>query len=484
MEAAVDPRRGALKRDHLGYSGVVAQAIGTIAPSGSPALVTPVVFASAGNGTWLAYAFATVALLVLTLNINAFARRSASPGALFTFTGQSLGPFWGAVSGWSLIIAYVFTGAAVIAGSVNYVLVVLHLVLGKFPEAPAALALSVLSMTGVWYIAWRSILLSTRVSLVFEGVTVALILVVLVAGVMRNGNWLDAPQLHLADVTFDKVRIGLVLAFFSFVGFESATVLGHEARAPLRLIPRSVIATVLAVGVFFVFSAYALLAAFQGNEPGLDKSDAPISLVALRGGVGLLGPLVAAGVAASFFASALASVNAAARIIFALSHHGILPLRAGSAHHVNATPHVAVGAASALVLAFALAGQLLCSGLLDAFGTLASIATFGFLVAYLLVSIGAPVYLRQRGQLRAGHIAAAVGAVALLAVPLVGTLYPVPPFPQSILPYVFGLLLVVGVLHFLWIRRRSPTVLRQVEADLERVAAEPSVSAIRLAPNQ
>jgi amino acid transporter len=484
MTTAVNPPVGTLKRAQLGYAGVVAQAIGTIAPSGSPALVTPAVFATAGNGTWLAYGFATIALLVLALNINVFARRSASPGALFTFTGQSLGPFWGAVSGWALIIAYLFTGAAVIAGSVNYVLVVLHPLAGNFPDGPAALLLSVLSFVGIWAIAWRSILLSTRVSLIFEGITIALILVVLAAGVIHNGDWVDTPQLRLVDVTFDKVRIGLVLAFFSFVGFESATVLGHEAHAPLRLIPRSVIATVLAVGVFFVVSAYALLAAFQGMEPGLDKSDAPISALALRSGLGLLGPVVAAGVAASFFASALASVNAAARIIYAFSHHGILPVRAGHAHHVNATPHIAVGVASTLVLALALAGQTLCGGLLDAFGTLASIATFGFLVAYILVSVGAPVYLQRRGELGTRHMAASAASVVLLAVPVVGILYPVPPFPQNILPYVFGALLAAGVLHFLWIRQRSPGALALVEADLERMAGEPAATPMRPGANQ
>ena len=53
-----------------------------------PALVIPVVFASAGYGTWLAYLFATLALLLLSLNINVFASRSASPGALYAFAGQ------------------------------------------------------------------------------------------------------------------------------------------------------------------------------------------------------------------------------------------------------------------------------------------------------------------------------------------------------------------------------------------------------------
>ncbi|MGE5515203.1 MAG: hypothetical protein ACM31D_05225 [Bacteroidota bacterium] len=116
-----------MKKDHLSFADVVAQAVGTIAPSGSPAFVIPAVFISAGNATWLAYLFATLALVVLSLNINVFSKRSASPGALYAFAGQGLGPVWGAISGWALVIAYLFTGGAVISGSVNYALVVLGL---------------------------------------------------------------------------------------------------------------------------------------------------------------------------------------------------------------------------------------------------------------------------------------------------------------------------------------------------------------------
>src|SRR5476651_543313 len=89
-----------LKKDTLSFSEVVAQSVANIAPSATPALIIPLVFASAGNGTWLAYAVATAAMLSLTAQINTFARRSASPGALSTFTSLGLGPRWGAICGW------------------------------------------------------------------------------------------------------------------------------------------------------------------------------------------------------------------------------------------------------------------------------------------------------------------------------------------------------------------------------------------------
>ena len=64
-----------------------------------------------------------------------------------------------------------------------------------------------------------------------------LVLLVLV----RTGFHLDKEQLHLRGMTGSGLRLGLVLALFSFVGFESATTLGSEARNPLKTIPRSII---------------------------------------------------------------------------------------------------------------------------------------------------------------------------------------------------------------------------------------------------
>src|SRR3954468_4135381 len=125
IQASSGPSAGSLNRDALSFLEVVAQSVANIAPSATPALIIPLVFATGGNGTWLAYALATVALLFVTPQINVFASRSASPGALCTFTRQGLGVRAGALSGWALFLAYVFTAAATLAGFTNYFLVLM-----------------------------------------------------------------------------------------------------------------------------------------------------------------------------------------------------------------------------------------------------------------------------------------------------------------------------------------------------------------------
>jgi len=86
-------------------------------------------------------------------------------------------------------------------------------------------------------IAWRDVKVSARLMLWIEAVSVSLILIVVVLVLVRFRHHLDWEQLQLRGMTGSGLRLGLVLAMFSFVGFESATTLGSEARDPLKTIP-------------------------------------------------------------------------------------------------------------------------------------------------------------------------------------------------------------------------------------------------------
>src|SRR6476619_713891 len=105
-----------LKEDRLSYPEVIAQSISVIAPSTIPAAVLGLIFVSAGNGTWLSFVLATIGLLVVSFNINQFARRSASPGSLYTYIVKGLGPTAGVICALSLVLAYLFTGMSTLCG--------------------------------------------------------------------------------------------------------------------------------------------------------------------------------------------------------------------------------------------------------------------------------------------------------------------------------------------------------------------------------
>ena len=116
-----------LRSTCLSFVEILSQSVANISPTLTPVVIVPFVFASAGNATWLTYLVATAALMLVGLSINEFAKRSASPGALYVCIGHGLGPSIGFLAGWCLIIAYIFTAIAVLAGSVNYALILLSM---------------------------------------------------------------------------------------------------------------------------------------------------------------------------------------------------------------------------------------------------------------------------------------------------------------------------------------------------------------------
>src|ERR1700693_64421 len=109
-----------LRRGVLSSMEARAQSVSTIAPTTTPVATIPLVCALAGNGTWLAYVLATAAILLVALCIGEFARYSASPGSLYTYASMVLPPSLGAAAAWSLLFAYIATGASVIGGFYHF----------------------------------------------------------------------------------------------------------------------------------------------------------------------------------------------------------------------------------------------------------------------------------------------------------------------------------------------------------------------------
>jgi amino acid transporter len=455
-----------LRRDYLGFWHIAAQSVANIAPSATPALVVSLIFGLTGNGSWFAYVLATAIMLLVAFSVNQFARRSVSPGSLYTFVAQGLGPTWGVISGWSMVIAYLIIGGSVLAGCANYVTVVAHALIGPGLDQELIVGAMVAAAAGAWYIAYRDVKLSTALMLWIEFASIALIVTLSVAFFIKRGVVLDPAQLALAGVTPANVGHALVLAIFSYVGFESAASLGHEAKDPLRSIPRSVLFTVVAVGAYFVFTTYVLVMAFHGQNPPLDQSTAPLSVLASLAGLPFFGLLIAIGVAIGFFACALACITAGSRVLFAMSRHGLLPSAVADAHATHATPHIAVTFSAIAVVVGPLVLLASKFALLDIFGDLGTLGTLSVLFSYVLVSIAAPVYLKKRGESRPIDVAIAVLAVCAMAVAIAGTIYPVPPPPASYIPYVFIALLALGVSRFMYLRARRPQLIREIETDL------------------
>ena len=94
-----------------------------------------------------------------------------------------------------------------------------------------------------WVIAYKDIRVSSILTLVLEGASVACILALAFVILFKHGFKVDTGQLSLKGVGLHGMGLAVVACIFSLVGFESATALGGEAKDAKRTVPKAVTAS-------------------------------------------------------------------------------------------------------------------------------------------------------------------------------------------------------------------------------------------------
>lgn len=441
--------RHKLRGNYLSFSETIAQSFANIAPTITPALSIPLVAASAGNGTWFVYLISMIGLSIVGKNITVFAKRIATPGALYNYVKEGLGSSFGFGAGWAMLAAYLGTAMAVLVG---FAIFAQLLTTNAGLHIPIVLWL-IGGLGLVWYLAYKDIRLSAIIALVMEFGSVGIITILGLIVVFTHGLHLDTSQISLNNVSISGLALGMVLTVFSFVGFESSATLGRESKNPTRTIPRSVRVSLIIAGIFFISLAYIEVMGFPGGLSALEKSSAPLNQMATAYHMPLFGILTDFGAMISMFSCTLASVNAGSRILFSMSQDRHFHTHLGRSHHVNETPHIAVSLVSGIVLLATLA----LSGTqpLNAYGYFGTYATFGFILVYIMVSVAAPVYLKKIGELKNINIVNSMASVLFLLIPLVGSVYPIPSPPYNFLPYLFVVFMIAGYSWYFFSTRKN-----------------------------
>lgn len=448
-----------LKHDSLSFGEVLAQSFAVIAPTTIPASNLGLIVALSGNGTWLSFLLGLIGLVLVSININQFASRSASAGSLYSYIVKGLGPTAGVICGWSLVLAYLLTGMSVLCGFANFS----GILFGHLGIHPSSISLLALGAGIAWYAAYKDVQLSAMTMLCLEGGSIVLISILGLIIWTHYGFSLDLAQLTLEGVSPGHIATGLVLVMFGFSGFESATSLGGEAKKPLQNIPKAVIGSVVVAGLFFTLMSYIEILGFHQAGVDISSIESPLTFLSQASGVSWLGDIIAIGALFSFFTCVLGSINPAARIFYTMAQHGLFHASLGSSHATNRTPHVAVSLCSFILFLVPAVMALFQIKLFDCMGYFGALCSYGFLTVYVLISIAAPVYLYKIRKLRLHHVIIACVAVGFMFIPVLGSvgipgseLFPVPEYPYNLFPYLFLLYLVLTCGWFAWQKMRSP----------------------------
>jgi amino acid transporter len=463
-EIADDKSVARLRSGALNLIETIGQSLAAIAPTLTPALNISVVAGLAGLGCWISYFIGTLGVVIVAASVGVLASRHPEAGSYFVYIGRSFGPLAGALAGWSMVSAYMFTAVAV---ALSFAIFIGNF-LGAFGirlTTPPTAAMMLVFVATVTYAAYRDIKLSSRVGLILEVISVGIMIVITAFFVRVQGTVIDPPQINIASFNYGGVFSALPFVIFSFVGFESSATLAKESANPRRNIPLAVIGCAAFAGIFFTLMAYFMVFGMGNDTAALGKSAAPFGDVAAKAGLGWATVVVYFAAMISVFACCLASVNAAARLLFSMGRYQFLHRSMGLVHDTHRTPHRAILLCGGLLAALCLA--LLPAGFLDAFGYAGTFASFGFVVVYFALCIVAPMDLRKSREMQLRHvIVGAVGAALMLFV-VFGSVYPVPEYPYNILPYVFFAYMATGAAWFAVLKVKSPQTLTSIQHDME-----------------
>jgi hypothetical protein len=92
-------------------------------------------------------------------------------------------------------------------------------------------------------------------------------------------------------------------------------------------------------------------------------------------------------------------------------------------------------------------------------------------VPYILITLSAPAYLKKLGELSDKDWSICAASLALLLIPTVGSVYPIPAAPVCYFPCLYLFYLAAGILWIVAFHRRKPTAVQTIRADLDGMDA-------------
>jgi len=305
----------------------------------------------------------------------------------------------------------------------------------------------------IWVLAARGVRPTTRSVLVFEVVSVCLILVLmgviywrLAAGTAPGGQTLSGDVFVLPPgVGVSTLALAAVAGFLAFAGFESAGSLGEESLVPTRMIPRAIITAVAFGAVFYVACIVAQTLGFGTDAAGVSAfqhSQAPLAELAERYVGTTLASLLNLGAMLSALGAGLGGVTVAARMMFAFGRDGLASRRLSGVSAATGVPQRALALEMLIGLALLTAFRLAGTSALNVFFYLATIGTLSLLVMYVLTNVAAARHLGRRSP---WQVVAPAGGVLIAGFVLYHNLWPVPPAPYEFFPYLVAGWLVAGL---------------------------------------
>jgi amino acid transporter len=224
------------------------------------------------------------------------------------------------------------------------------------PPVPAALVF----LAAVAALNLRGIRESLGANVVMTVVELSGLLIVIALGALVVGGGGGDPgrvlELPAGASAADAVLGAALLAFYSFVGFETSANVAEETVDPSRNYPRALFGALLTTGVVYVLVGLAVAAAVPTEQ--LVNSSGPLLEVVRVADVGLPGWVFGLIALIAVANGALLTSIMSSRLTYGMATQGLLPSVFGRVLPGRRTPWVAIVVTTAVSMALALTGSL------------------------------------------------------------------------------------------------------------------------------
>lgn len=333
-----------------------------------------------------AYVVAVVAMLFTAASYGAMVRKYPIAGSAYTYTQQAFGGGVGFVTGWVLLLDYLFLPM------INFMLIGIYLNT-QFPSVPAW-AFTLTGLVIVLCFNLLGITLVHRVNAVIITLSLILVVVFVALAIKVAIGSPDTPGVFdpflPGDTGIGPIFSGAAVLALSFLGFDAVSTLAEEAKNPRRDIPRAIILATLIGGAIFIAVSWAGALAYPDWTLFTDLDSAGVTVMKHVGGEIIAAIFVAVFVAGSF-GSGMASQVSVSRIIYSMGRDGTVPPIFARLWAKRGTPVVATITVSLFSLL----------GLFITLDQAAHMISFGALAAFSMVNLGViRVYLFPKGGRR------------------------------------------------------------------------------------
>jgi APA family basic amino acid/polyamine antiporter len=351
-----------LKRG-LGLGGAISILIGYVIGASIFILIGPIAFKT-GPALWVTYLIASLPAIFMCFTSAQIGSTLPVAGANYVLVSRTMGPFWGFMTVWTIMITTLIGIPLVAYGFAQY----LGFFIPGLPPMGTAIAVTVLfgiiNIIGISVTGWIQNLMVIVMMLalaIFSIVGVFHVHPENIKPLMPNG--------------FSPVVIAAIPAYFSYVGFMVLAELGEEIRKPSKNIPLAILIAFFAVLVAYLLTTFVLTGILPYST--LDTTEAAVAAAAKT----FLPYGVVAFISVGAIVAAFTTVNGilatSPRELFALGRDKVLPGWLATTSKALKTPWIAISVVTLLGIIGILLGQSIEK---YAFITVMGVMVFSFLI--------------------------------------------------------------------------------------------------------